>query len=209
MTRRLGLAAALCLTTIVGFAVIVLGRQAGFFGGGASTEAQPLAVLPSATAPVPASPTPIVIEQYVYRDQYYSSSAGSAAPAGGSNSQTSPANNTAAPPPAAAPNDPGDDEDDAPPPPSQPPAPAAPPAASATEFSGEVIALSGSSMTVATGGGQTTVYLVSDTSVHGGTLAVGADVRVHSIRRSDGTLLATEIEVATAGGEHEPPGEDD
>jgi hypothetical protein len=209
MTRRLGLAAALCLTTIVGFAVIVLGRQAGFFGGGASTEAQPLAVLPSATAPVPASPTPVVIEQYVYRDQYYSSSAGSAAPAGGSNSQPAPANNTAAPPPASSPNSPGDDEDDASPPASQPPAPAAPPAASATEFSGQVIALSSGSMTVATEGGQTTVYLAPDTSVHGGALAVGAGVRVHAIGRSDGTLLATEIEVAVSGGETEPHDEDD
>ena len=186
MTRRLGLAAALCLTTIVGFAVIVLGRQAGIFGGGASTEAQPLAELSTAAPTVTqAPPAPVVIEQYVYRDEYIA-----APPA---------PNNISTQPPASSPNEPGDD--DAPPPaspaPSQPPAPAA-----ATEFSGEVIALSGSSMTVSTAGGQTTVYLAPDTAVHGGVLAVGADVRVHSIRRSDGTLLATEIEVS-AGGERE------
>jgi hypothetical protein len=203
MTRRLGLAAALCLTTIVGFAVIVLGRQAGFFGGGASTEAQPLAELPSATAPVPASPTPIVIEQYIYRDQYYSSGSDGGDPAPASNTNSPTSNGSTAQAPASTPNPPGDD--DGPPPASPAPsqATAAPPASTtATEFVGQILALSGDSMIVSTAGGQTTAYLSSSTAVHGGALAVGANVHVHASRQSDGTLLATEIEVSAVG-EHE------
>jgi len=186
MTRRLGLAAALCLTTIVGFAVIVLGREARFFGGGPSTEAQPLAELSTAAPTVTQPPAaPVVIEQYVYRDEYIA-----APPA---------ANNTSTQPPASSPNEPGDD--DAPPPAS--PAPSQPPAAPVTtEFRGPVVALSGSSLTVDDRRGQATVVLSPDTNIRGGVLSLGVIAKVHSRLQSDGTLLATEIEVS-AGGAHE------
>jgi len=64
MTRRLALAVALAFTTVVTFAMVAIGAQAGFFGGGGSDGAP-------AAASVGETPTPepTVITEYIYIDQ--------------------------------------------------------------------------------------------------------------------------------------------
>jgi len=204
MKRRAALAASLCLTTIVGFAIVVFGRQDGLFGAGDSSggEAQAVAVVatdvpPPAPTDVP-QPTPIIIEQYVYRDEYVQDLPAAQAPSGGttsartlSSAQPAPTTGAAAPAPTA--------------PAAPTPEGSAPPGSGSdqtsarvpSEFSGDVIALSGSEMTVLALGGQYRVALSAQTSVHGGRLSVGVSVQVHAQTLSDGSAVATEVEVAS------------
>ena len=65
MTRRLALAVALAFTTVVTFALVAIGAQAGLFGGGGKDGA------PADAAAGLATPTaePTVITEYIYVDQ--------------------------------------------------------------------------------------------------------------------------------------------
>ena len=65
MTRRLALAVALAFTTVVTFALVAIGAQAGLFGGGGKDGA------PADAAAGQATPTaePTVITEYIYVDQ--------------------------------------------------------------------------------------------------------------------------------------------
>ena len=65
MTRRLALAVALAFTTVVTFALVAIGAQAGLFGGGGKDGA------PADAAAGQATPTaePTVITEYIYIDQ--------------------------------------------------------------------------------------------------------------------------------------------
>jgi len=187
MKRRAALALALCLTTIVGFFIVGYGKQIGFFGGGsgpgdASAQADPT---PEPTQPPPAAPAePQVIEQYVYRDVYVSDSGEAAKP-------------TAA---APAPKPP----QEAAPIKANPPAPTAAPAPQPTpqtapkdvEFTGEITAVSGSTFTVESHSELVTVTLAQGTTVHGGSIEVGARVKVHGYQGADGVVTASEVEVA-------------
>ena len=64
MTRRLALAVALAFTTVVTFAMVAIGAQAGFFGGGGNDGAP-------AEASAGQTPTaePTVVTEYIYIDQ--------------------------------------------------------------------------------------------------------------------------------------------
>jgi len=193
MKRRAALALALCLTTIVGFFIVGYGMQIGFFGGGsgpgdAVAQADPTA---TPTQPPAAAPSePQVIEEYVYRDVFVSNSDEGAA-SGGS---ASAAGAGAAPEPAAK---------AAPATPENPPAPTATTAPQPTpqaalksvEFTGEVTAVSGSTFTVDSRLGRLTVTLAPDASVHGGSIEVGATVKVHGYQTADGDVVAQEVEV--------------
>ena len=193
MKRRAALALALCLTTIVGFFIVGYGMQIGFFGGGsgpgdAAAQADPTV---EPTQPPAAAPSePQVIEQYVYRDVFVSNpgegaeSTGSAGATGGE----------------AAPNPP---QETAPITQAKPPAPTATPtpqqtpqaAPKSVEFTGEVTAVSGSTFTVDSRSGQFTVTIDPSTRVHGGSIEVGATVKVHGQQGADGVVSAGEIEV--------------
>ena len=189
MKRRAALALALCLTTIVGFFIVAYGMQIGFFGGGdgpgdAAAQTDPTAEPtqpPAAAAPA----QPEVIEQYVYRDVYIAS------PDSGSTNAGASGTTAPKPPQEAAPLK------------ASPPAPTAAPAPQPTpqtapksvEFTGKITAVSGSTFTVDTGSGQRTVTLAPNASVHG-ELDVGATVQVHGVQSADGSVVASEVEVA-------------
>ena len=64
MTRRLALAVALAFTTVVTFALVAIGAQAGMFGGGGKDGSPADAV--AGQAP---TPEPTVITEYIYVDQ--------------------------------------------------------------------------------------------------------------------------------------------
>ena len=189
MKRRAALALALCLTTIVGFFIVGYGMQIGFLGGDsgagdAAAQADPTA---EPTQPPAAAPSePQVIEQYVYRDVYVSSpdSGSTNAVAGGRGApkppqETARITQTKAPTPTVTPT------------PQQTPE-AAP---KSVEFTGEVTAVSGSTFTVDSRSGQFTVTIGPSTRVHGGSIEVGATVKVHGQQGTDGVVLASEIEV--------------
>ncbi len=70
MQRRFALAISLALTTVVGFAVVAFGAQAGLFGSvghkrAAEAVAQPTAVATQAQAAPAPAPTPVVITEYI------------------------------------------------------------------------------------------------------------------------------------------------
>jgi hypothetical protein len=199
MKRRAALAASLLLTTIAGFVIVAYGTREGLFGGGddGAGASPQVAAQPLNLPAVPtASPTPIIIEQIVYRDEYI---AGQSSSGDGADAPTSPP--PASPPATSAPGDtdqpppPAADEgdDDAPPPALSP--------GQTLEFSGTITAVDADSMTVATSSGAVTVALLSQTEVHGGTPQPGLGVSVHARVLSDGTTAATEVEVH--GGEIE------
>jgi len=189
MKRRAALALALCLTTIVGFFIVGYGKQIGFFGGGsgpgdASAQADPT---PEPTQPPPAAPAePQIIEQYVYRDVYVASS-----DSGTANAATGGGTAAPKPPQEAAPIK------------ASPPAPTAAPAPQPTpqtapkdvEFTGEITAVSGSTFTVESHSELFTVTLAQGTTVHGGSIEVGARVKVHGYQGADGVVTASEVEV--------------
>ena len=193
MKRRAALALALCLTTIVGFFIVGYGMQIGFFGGGNGTgdaAAQSDRTAEPTQPPAAAAPAqPEVIEQYVYRDVYVSSpgegaaSTGSAGATGGGGApkppqETAPITETKPPTPTATPT------------PQQ-----TPQAGESVEFTGEVTAVSGSTFTVDSRSGQFTVTIGPSTTVHGGSIEVGATVKVHGRQGADGIVSANEIEV--------------
>ena len=64
MTRRLALAVALAFTTVVTFALLAIGAQAGMFGGGGKDGAP----VDAAAGQTP-TPEPTVITEYIYIDQ--------------------------------------------------------------------------------------------------------------------------------------------
>ena len=191
MKRRAALALALCLPTIVGFFIVAYGMQIGFFGGGdgpgdAAAQTDPTAE--PTQPPAAAAPTqPEVIEQYVYRDVYVAS------PDSGSTNAGAGGTTAPKPPPEAAPV-----TQTTPPKPTATPVPqpTSPPATKSVEFTGEVTAVSGSTFTVDSRSGRFTVTLAPNASVHGGSIEVGATVQVHGVQSADGSVLASEVEVA-------------
>lgn len=72
MTRRLALAVALAFTTVVTFAMVAIGAQAGFFGGG--NDGAPAEAVAGQTP----TPEPTVITEYIYIDQTVTPGPGSA-----------------------------------------------------------------------------------------------------------------------------------
>ena len=64
MTRRLALAVALAFTTVVTFAMVAIGAQAGLFGGG--SDGAPADAAAGEATP---TPEPTVITEYIYIDQ--------------------------------------------------------------------------------------------------------------------------------------------
>jgi uncharacterized membrane protein YgcG len=68
------------------------------------------------------------------------------------------------------------------------------------EFSGNILAVSGSTLTVETSFGTATVVIGPNTEVKG-TLTAGVAVKVHANVQADGSYLAREIEAAGDGGE--------
>ena len=189
------MALALFLTTIVGFFIVGYGMQIGFFGGGngpgdAVAQADPTAE--PAQPPAAAAPAePQVIEQYVYRDVFVSSPSEGAASTGAADgtggggaleppqetapiTQTKPPTTTATPAPEQTPQT----------------------APKSVEFKGEVTAVSESTFAVDSRSGQFTVTLAANARVHGGSIEVGATVKVHGQQGAVGVVSASEIEVA-------------
>ena len=80
MTRRLALAVALAFTTVVTFAMVAIGAQAGLFGGG--SDGAPV----DAAAGQTPTPEPTVITEYIYVDQTVTPGPGNAPSQGGSTS---------------------------------------------------------------------------------------------------------------------------
>ena len=72
MTRRFSTAIALLLTTVTGFVITTYGMNNGLFGGSLDVEAlaSPQAQAVDTPTPVVPTPTPQVIEQVIYQDQY-------------------------------------------------------------------------------------------------------------------------------------------
>ena len=64
------------------------------------------------------------------------------------------------------------------------------------EFTGEITAVSGSTFTVESHSELFTVTLAQGTTVHGGSIEVGARVKVHGYQGADGVVTASEVEVA-------------
>src|SRR3990172_2989304 len=86
MTRRLALAVALAFTTVVTFALVAIGAQAGLFGdGGKDSAPAEASVGETATGQTP-TPEPTVVTEYIYIDQTVTPEAGSAPSQGGSDS---------------------------------------------------------------------------------------------------------------------------
>ena len=191
MKRRAALALALCLTTIVGFFIVGYGMQIGFFGGGsgpgdAVAQADPTA---EPTQPPAAAPSqPQVIEQYVYRDVFSSPSEGAAS--------TGAADGTGGGGALEPPQETAPITQTKPPTPTATPAPQQPsPAPKSVEFTGEVTAVSGPTFAVDSRSGQFTVTLAANARVHGGSIEVGATVKVHGYQGADGVVSASEVEV--------------
>ena len=86
MTRRLALAVALAFTTVVTFALVAIGAQAGLFGGGGNDGAPAEASVGETATGRTATPEPTVITEYIYIDQTVTPEAGSAPSPGGSDS---------------------------------------------------------------------------------------------------------------------------
>lgn len=219
MKRRGALAGSLLLTTIAAFIIVAYGSRVGLFGAAGSSGEEPVsaASFPTPTAaPATEAPPqqPMVIDEYIYQDEYVqggggggtgdggapapSSSGrdGSAPPSHSSPQQTSPA--PSAPSDAVAPPPQAEENDDSPPP--------ASPGGQELEFSGTVVSSSGSSLTVQTSSGQLSMS-IAGASVHGGALVPGVHVSVHATRLPDNSIVAREVEVG-AGGSHDEDDDD-
>jgi len=72
MTRRLSTAIALLLTTVTGFVITTYGMNNGLFGGSLDADAlaSPQAQAVDTSTLVEPTPTPQVIEQVIYQDEY-------------------------------------------------------------------------------------------------------------------------------------------
>ena len=204
MKRRSALAASLGLTIIVGFAVAALGKEAGLFGssssdGGAPQVAAEAPLTPTLPPPTAApTPTPIVIERIVYRDEYLppdSGVRGSGDTGNGSRvspgqgdsapSATAPATDAGAPTPAGKTNEDPQAKDlfDS----------------EFIEVQGEVVAASQYSVTVDDGQGELVFTITPDTRLRGGALASGVEVSLHAQSIPGGVWIANEIEVRDDG----------
>lgn len=213
MSRRISLAFALAFTTVVTFAVVVLGANSGVFSDApeeetaAGVEVQPTpappAVVAPGAAPTPAGEmTPRVIIEYQYVDVTVSAPAavGPTRPAGAPPVTPTPAA------PAATPVDDGEPSPSPAAPASPTVAPPSPvpvtatPAAAATpapkkelEFTGTVTSVSGDLVTFSYGGDKTVTVRVVTMSTS--LLPAGTRAHVHALLLSDG-YVAKEISVA-------------
>jgi hypothetical protein len=213
MPRRISLAAALALTTVVTFALIAIGSQAGFFSDSKPSSANAAANAPSAdvpaallapeapsTAPTGANPQVIVQTDYVdVFDPAAPSDASEATPANGKTPGTE------ATPSAAATQTPFATATPratataplAPTSTAAAPATATPPIPTATtsslrseiEFVGTVTAIDGNQVTFNHGGSLTTVQVSNP-----GALSIGDTAHVHALLKPTG-YVATEVEV--------------
>ncbi len=210
MSRRISMAVALAFTTVVTFAVIALGGQAGYFSASkpskaaATVEQQPetapapAAPAPAQEAPAQASVEPVVITNYVYIED--TPVAGRPAAAQPDPTLGRQATSTA----AAVAADPAEPTAPAPartavPSPAPAPAPtesavqqptAAPPAQpKEIEFVGTVTAIRGDQVTFLHGSTTTTIRVTNPAA-----LSVGASAHVHALLTSSG-YVATEIQV--------------
>ena len=68
MTRRLALAVALAFTTVVTFALVAIGAQAGLFGDGGK-DGKPAEASVAETLGQTPTPEPTVVTEYIYVDQ--------------------------------------------------------------------------------------------------------------------------------------------
>ena len=211
MPRRIALALALAITTVVTFAVIAVGAQAGIFSADHAAKAEGIADTPadaavpeppaeSAAAPAPALPEPIVITEYVYVDETAVAVRNADNPAGAT-PKANPSATAAAPTAAkasataaaatepAAPSATAVPEATATAPAQQPPAP--PPAGpKELEFTGTVTAINGDQVTFAHGGTTTTVRVTQNL----GALSIGTNATVHALLLSSG-YVAKEIQL--------------
>ena len=69
MTRRLALAVALAFTTVVTFALVAIGAQAGLFGDGGKDGAPAEASVGETATPQTPAGEPTVVTEYIYIDQ--------------------------------------------------------------------------------------------------------------------------------------------
>jgi len=69
MTRRLALAVALAFTTVVTFALVAIGAQAGLFGDGGKDGAPAEASVGETATPQTPGGEPTVVTEYIYIDQ--------------------------------------------------------------------------------------------------------------------------------------------
>jgi len=211
MPRRIALALALAITTVVTFAVIAVGAQAGIFSADHAAKAEGNADLSAdATVPeVPAEPAapeapilpdPIIVTEYVYVDETAVAVRNADAPAGATpkaDPSATPALPAAAKATAtaaaatepAAPSATAVPASTATAPAQQPPAP--PPAQQQElEFTGAVTAIEGDQVTFAHGGTTTTVRVTKNL----GSLSIGTTATVHAILVSSG-YVAKEFEI--------------
>ena len=209
MPRRISLALALAFTTVVTFAVIAIGAQAGVFSDHKTTDAAAeeapvdaavYAAAPEASADAPATVAPQVIMQTDYVDVQDPPPPGAVAAAnpdatGTSGAAATPTARSAATrtpiatstTAATATTQPAATATTAPPNPT-----ATAPAASLPseiEFVGSVTAINGNQVTFSHGGTLTTVQVSSP-----GALSVGVTAHVHALLKPAG-YVATEVEV--------------
>jgi len=211
MPRRIALALALAITTVVTFAVIAVGAQAGIFSADHAAKAEVIADTPadatvaeppaeSAAPEAPVLPDPIIVTEYVYVDETAVAVRNADVPAGAT-PKANPSATAAVPTvaqassTAAAATEPAAPSATAAPaatataPAQQPPAP--PPAQQQElEFTGAVTAIEGDQVTFAHGGTTTTVRVTKNL----GALGIGTTATVHAILVSSG-YVAKEFEV--------------
>jgi len=203
MSRRISLALALAFTTIVTFAVIALGAQAGIFSASKPSTAAATVQDAATTTPAPpavaqdapAAADPVVITNYVYvedtpvagrpapaqADPTSAAQPASTPRAGGTPTASPAPAQTAAPSPttAAAPTATA----------AQQPAPTSAALPAEIEFVGTVTAINGNQVTFLHGGAATTIKVTNP-----GALSVGASAHVHALLTSTG-YVATEVQV--------------
>lgn len=218
MQRRIALAVAFTLTVVASFAMVVVGRQAGLFGGGSGSGEEAAVAADAGADDLGAAlrylaainaPAPEPVTEYVYVDE-------PAGPpqityvtrGGGSGAAPSPPQAAVPAPPQAAPELAEEDEtverepeqpsQPEPTPNEEPTAPAPPPSQpqpnderGEEEFTGTVTAMSGDIVTFSHDGESVSVRV---TERDLGRLRVGATAKVHAIRTSS-SWVAKEIEV--------------
>jgi hypothetical protein len=107
MTRRVSLALALALTTVVTFAVIATGRGVGLFGGGSAADGSQAVAAETVIPAAESLAAPEITTEYVYVD-------GQPAPRRQGQGQTQgDAPSAASPEPSSSPDDESDNDDPA------------------------------------------------------------------------------------------------